>query len=57
MTFEAAKDKILLGLVGIGVALLGWMAISVSALNTKIAVVIYQIDAHEKRIERLESRR
>lgn len=33
-----------------------WIAKSVSELNVKIAVVIEKLDAHEKRIEKLEER-
>lgn len=53
-TFEEAKDKMLVALMGIGVTCLVFMCAQVYDLNAKIAVVISKVGDHEKRIDHLE---
>jgi hypothetical protein len=54
MKFEQFKDQLLLGLVGIAVAILFWMASSVATLNTNVAVILEKVANHEDRIKTLE---
>lgn len=54
MKFEQFKDKLLIGLVTVAVAILFWMATSVSSLNVNVAVVIEKVANHELRLEKLE---
>lgn len=56
MKFEQFKDQLLLGLVTCGVAILYWMASSVSTLNTNVAVVLEKVANHELRINKLENK-
>lgn len=60
MDFEQVKDLVLEGLA---VATVGWFAYemrkmreSVESLNIKIAVVIRDVDNHERRLSRLEEK-
>lgn len=54
MKFEQFKDQLLIGLVAIAVAILFWMATSVSTLNTNVAVILEKVANHEMRINKLE---
>lgn len=56
MKFNEFKDQLLLGLVGVGVSILFWMASSVSALNVNVAVVLEKVANHEMRINKLENK-
>jgi hypothetical protein len=53
MDFSKFIDWAFLGIIA---AFAGWIAKSVADLNVKIAVVISQIESHEKRIDHLEKK-
>lgn len=55
MTFNETKDKILVSLAGIAIAILTWIATSVSNLNTNIAVVIERVAYHDREITELKT--
>ena len=64
MNWEHAKDSLLVGLLSIGVTILGYMAVTVAELNTKLAVVLERTEAqnttmvdHESRLRDLEKKR
>lgn len=54
MNFANFKDQILIGLMGIGVTILFWIASSISTLNINVAVVLEKVANHELRINKLE---
>lgn len=56
MKFEKFKDQLLVGLAGIAVCILFWMASSVSTLNVNVAVILEKVANHELRIEKLEAK-
>lgn len=64
MSWDHAKDSILVGLIAIGVSILGFMATSIADLNGKVAVILERTDNqgrqmgdHEERIRVLENTR
>lgn len=57
MKFEQFKDQLLLGLVGVGVSVLFWMASSVSELNKNVAVILEKVANHEMRLNKLEEKK
>jgi hypothetical protein len=61
VSWNHAKDSILVGLVAIGVSVLGYMAATISDLNLKVAVILERTERqerlyndHEDRIRKLE---
>lgn len=55
LSFDAAKEKVLIGLMSAGVCILGFIAVNMWSMNEKIAVVISQQNLmKEQRLEDLE---
>lgn len=41
-------------LLSVTVALLGWMSLNLNRISESLAVAVYKIDNHDKRIETIE---
>lgn len=57
MNFQQVKDQIMVGLMGIGVTIFLWIAVSVTDLNKNVATVVSIVGQHEVRILHLEERK
>lgn len=56
MNFNDAKEKILLSLCGAVAAAMVWIAVSVTQLNTSIAVVVNTVGFQGKQLEQFDKR-
>ena len=47
-------DWLMPGLLSATLAVLGWMAVNINRISENLAVAIYKVDDHKKRIDYLE---
>ncbi len=54
MNFQQAKDQLVVGMMGAGLVIFFWVALSVTELNRNVATVIAIVGQHETRLIKLE---